>query len=661
MRRSDKPVLLVSNDLLYKNNTLTDFSGSIVTDFLNENKSWKVAVHSCGLHFMLKQPIASKYENHPSLIQINFGDLNKAINRRNLPLDKSKFELWMFESGYKFFVDREKSYTQRSLFEDLWFQMALNRKPDGKFDGFPCKYDRQNEVISFGQFDPTGEDSNQRLSKLPFSEGRLLRTFVFINARFREGLKIEPFHNLTPTEINGEPYYYFFNHQSFATRAAKTVAGSSLAQETGKGNLDDGSICASVEKDFPLREPQIIQITSSDIEPNINSGIFCRSLCQFTVKRSEIKKRVNKEFKIHQFSDVLNNCITKFSIKFVDEELDELHLTRGLPSWVLLLFSPEMDNKRNVMTSSAPTDLYPENNMSNFSVELKQTIDFSMTDNPKVGLTSLSFKNKWKIMPRLKLNISILDCEEGLTDVNVNVNCEFRKFDCPRGNGELRNCEDIVKWCKKLLKDEFSIEMEKRNTGNLSMTFPNRKYLMIIGSDLVQILGLSYLHKNSEDLFSDLKKNNGGSRGVKAGRKISRLVKVAMARYIMDRYKMSAEEKPFESTGDVAIYCDSQLSIDIALPPREIQLYPSEFYIYSNIVEPWSVMGEYRKLLKIVAIKQDEYDENVTIDFHKPEYHILSEHHPRKLQFQISTGEDALIEPFSENERMYISLQFSYN
>ena len=661
MRRSDKPVLLVSNDLLYKNNTLTDFSGSIVNDFLNENKSWKVAVHSCGLHFMLKQPIASKYENHPSLIQINFGDLNKAIKRRNLPVDKSKFELWMFESGYKFFVDREKSYTQRSLFEDLWFQMALNRKPDGKFDGFPCKYDRQNEVISFGQFDPTGEDSNQRLSKLPFSEGRLLRTFVFINARFREGLKIEPFHNLTPTEINGEPYYYFFNHQSFATRAAKTVAGSSLAQETGEGNLDDGSICASVEKDFPLREPQIIQITSSDIEPNINSGIFCRSLCQFTVKRSEIKKRVNKEFKIHQFSDVLNNCITKFSIKFVDEELDELHLTRGLPSWVLLLFSPEMDNKRNVMTSSAPTDLYPENNMSNFSVELKQTIDFSMTDNPKVGLTSLSFKNKWKIMPRLKLNISILDCEEGLTDVNVNVNCEFRKFDCPRGNGELRNCEDIVKWCKKLLKDEFSIEMEKRNTGNLSMTFPNRKYLMIIGSDLVQILGLSYLHKNSEDLFSDLKKNNGGSRGVKAGRKISRLVKVAMARYIMDRYKMSAEEKPFESTGDVAIYCDSQLSIDIALPPREIQLYPSEFYIYSNIVEPWSVMGEYRKLLKIVAIKQDEYDENVTIDFHKPEYHILSEHHPRKLQFQISTGEDALIEPFSENERMYISLQFSYN
>ena len=642
MTSSDKPALLISNDFTDENNTLTSFSGSIPPGFLNKHKSWKVAVHSCGFDFMLKQPISSKYENHPSLIQITFGHLNKAIKKRGTPVNKSKFDLWMFESGYKFFVDREKPYTQKSLFEEMWFQMALNRKSNGKFDGFPCKYNQQNEVISFGQFDPDGKDSNQRISELPFSQGRLLRTFVFINARFREGLKIEPFHNLTPTEIDGEPYYYFFNSKN-------------------KWNLDDGPICTSVEKDFPLREPQIIQITSSDIEPNINSGIFCRSLCQFTVKRSEIKKRVNKEFKNHQFSDVLNNCITKFSIKFVDEKLEELHLTRGLPSWVLLLFSPEMDNKRNVMTSSAPTDLYPENDMANFSVELKQTIDFSVTDNPKVGLTRLSFKNKWKIMPRLKLNISILDCEEGLTDVNVNVNCEFRKFDCPRGNGELRNCEDIVKWCKKLLKDEFSIEMEKRNTGNLSMTFPNRKYLMIIGSDLVQILGLSYLHKNSEDLFSDLKKKNGGSRGVKAGRKISGFVKVAMARYIMDRYKMPANELPFESTGDVAIYCDSQLSIDIDLPPREIQLYPSEFYIYSNIVEPWSVMGEYRKLLKIVAIEQDEYDENVTIDFHKPEYHNLSEHHPRKLRFQITTGEDALIEPFSENDRMYISLRFSYN
>ena len=59
MRSTDKPVLLISNDLSSdENNTLTSFSGSIPPDFLNENKSWRVAVDSCGFDFMLKPAIS---------------------------------------------------------------------------------------------------------------------------------------------------------------------------------------------------------------------------------------------------------------------------------------------------------------------------------------------------------------------------------------------------------------------------------------------------------------------------------------------------------------------------------------------------------------------------------------------------------------------------
>ena len=70
-------------------------------------------------------------------------------------------------------------------------------------------------------------------------------------------------------------------------------------------------------------------------------------------------------------------------------------------------------------------------------------------------------------------------------------------------------------------------------------------------------------------------------------------------------------------------------------------------------------MGQYRKLLKIVPLKQDEHDENITIDFHRPERHALSELHPRLLNFQIATVEGALMEPFDENYKMYMSLQFN--
>ena len=112
--------------------------------------------------------------------------------------------------------------------------------------------------------------------------------------------------------------------------------------------------------------------------------------------------------------------------------------------------------------------------------------------------------------------------------------------------------------------------------------------------------------------------------------------------------------------GDL-LYSDSQLVLNLHLPPRKIELYLNELYIFFNVVKPWPVMGEYRELLKIVPIKQDEDDENITVDFHKPEYHSLSELHPRLLKFKIFTVDGTLIEQFDENYIMYMNLQFCFN
>ena len=197
MTSSDKPVLLMSNDFSDENNTLTSFSGSIPPDFLNKNKSWKVAVHSCGFDFMLKQPISSKYENHPSLIQITFGNLIKAFEKHGIlgkfreKLEFEKLDLWNFENSLKLFVDRERPYTIKSLAEDFEQQAASHKIHHEKFDGIPFNYDQQSEIMNFGQFESDGEDSDVRISKLPRDERRDSRTFVFINGQFKEGLKIQ--------------------------------------------------------------------------------------------------------------------------------------------------------------------------------------------------------------------------------------------------------------------------------------------------------------------------------------------------------------------------------------------------------------------------------------------------------------------------------------
>ena len=662
MRSSDKPVLLMSNDLSSnKNNTLTSFSGCIPPGFLNENKSWRVAVHSCGLDLMLKQPISSKYEYQPSLIQINFDDINKALEESG-SFYMGKLDLGIFENSFKFFADRERYYTQKSLVEDLQHQAAIYEEHHGKSDGIPFKYEQQSGTISFGQFESDGEDSDVRISRHSTKdEKRMLRNYVFINARFSEALNLQPKYsvqNFSTTEIDGELYYYFFNSEHWKSDDFYNLPEMATCAR--------GGVCFSAEKDFPLKEPEIIQIVSPDIEHNINNGIFCRSLRQFTIKRSEIKKGINKEFNNHQFSDVLNNSITKFSVKFVDEKLDELHLTRGLPSWIKLVFSTEMKNERDVRISSEPTELHPGNHMSNFSLELKQRFDFSVTDDPKVALTSLSFKNQWKIMPGLKLNITIChNCGtkplviNDTTDIIEKYN--FKTFYCPRGNENIRSCEDIIKWCKDLLNDEFSIEMKKQNNGSWSMNFPDKKYLIILGRDLAQCIGLSQLHNRNGELFTDLKKNNGGERDVSTEEQISSDVQSAIARYIMNMYGTQPDELQFESTGDIAIFSDSQLSLDIILQPREIQLYPNELYIFLNIVEPWPVIGQYRELLKIVHLKHDEHEERITIDYREPEYYALSEHHPKLLNFRIATVDGILIEPFNVDDKMYMTLKFSYN
>ena len=626
MRPGEKSVLLVSNapSTTGQDNTLTSFSGSIPTEFLNKHTSWKVAVDGCGLHMMLKQPISSKYENYPSLIQITYPNLHKTM-KKHLVRDMTKLKLSMLENGLKLFVNREKSYTSQSLAKDFEQQATFYRThhegSDG-FDGVPFKYDEESKTIKFGRFE---SDSSEIMSK----QDREYRTCVFINKRFNDGLKIQfSSHENRITDIGGELYHYFYNTRLLEQEPLYPFK--------------------SLEKDFPLKKPEIIQITSSDIEHNANSDKFCRSLTQFTIKQSEINTYTHKEFKNHEFSDVLSNCITRFGIKFVDENLNQLHLSRGLPSWVKLVFSSRMEHKRNVIISSEPSELHPENNISDFCVELTQPIDFSLRDDPRVALTRVSFKNKWKLMPGLKLNIFIFYCKTQA----------YYTYECPK---DIRGCEGIIEWCKNILKKKLLVDVVNEAHGNLSIKFPEGEYIIILGRDLAQCMGLSYSH---EDLFINVKKNDletEEEEEEEEEKDIPSTVQNAIDKYIFNRYKVTSRELPFKPTGDVAIYSSSKSTLHLDFPPRNIEIYPNELYIFLNIVKPWPVIGENRELLKIVPIKQDENNENITVDFDRLEYHSLSELHPRLLKFKIATVDGALIEPFDKNYNIYMNLQFCYN
>ena len=89
----------------------------------------------------------------------------------------------------------------------------------------------------------------------------------------------------------------------------------------------------------------------------------------------------------------------------------------------------------------------------------------------------------------------------------------------------------------------------------------------------------------------------------------------------------------------------------------DIELYPNDLYIYSSIVKPTIVLGEYRRLLRIISLPYGKKDQNITIEFPHLEYHDLSELQPSTLHFEIVSIDGRPVLPLNSDD-IYLSLQF---
>ena len=91
--------------------------------------------------------------------------------------------------------------------------------------------------------------------------------------------------------------------------------------------------------------------------------------------------------------------------------------------------------------------------------------------------------------------------------------------------------------------------------------------------------------------------------------------------------------KSFSANGDYLIYCEDFLhslignntsfSFPLKSPPLDIELYPNNLYIFSNIVKHTILASDFRRLIRIIPIPLDKIDQNISIDFWTPEFHNL--------------------------------------
>ena len=622
----EKSVLLISNckSVTEEENTLTSFSGSIPLKYLDENKTWFVALHSCGLHLNVKQTLCPKSKHHPSLMHITWKDYSASVLEHSVD-DVSKLPLGMFEDRHKLFIDREKSYSPESLVKEIEREAKINmRKSGGDWNGFPLKYDRALGIIVVGQFESNGEDSETRISKLVNDEAKQnARTIVFMSENFKKGLDIKfaPGRNFKSAEIDGETYYYFYN--SFSWRSAASYPFKSK------------------NSDFSLNVPKIIQIVSPNIEHSINNYDYKQCLRQFTVKKTEIKKYVHKEFKNLEFFEASDGIIDRIEVKFADETFQQMSLGQGLPSWIKLVFTSMMDNSEHVRISSESTSLHHDNTVSDFSVELPRQLDFTWKKNPKVALTRISIKNKWKLMPGLRISFLAYNVEDNTSEY----------FECPRDNEGPRTCEEIVLWFENQIRER--VEVHKLPYGNLSLIF-KKPTILIIGRDLGQCMGFSFSEEYGGNAII-----NVGNIVFKTDKEDLTNITKAVQEYNRNLMGVDIDVNTFLLKNDVIISASAQGSkLVLKNPPADIDLFPNDLYIYASIVEPTVVVGEYRRLLRIIPLPHNEKDQNITVEFPTIEFHSLSELKPKVLHFEIVTIDGRPAEPFNSGENVYLNLQF---
>ena len=624
----EKSVLLLSNaeSITQEHNTLTHFSGLIPLNFLDDHKTWKVAVHSLGLHLNLKQKLCSKSEIIPAVIHIPYKQFSIKTKEYGVK-DVNNLPMQIFDECHKIFLNREESYSAESLVKHIELQIKANfRTYGGDWFGMPLKYHARTNTIYLGQFETDGNDSEIRISKLADEdEKKGARTFVFLNEYFKNGLDVtfSKTRDFKKTRINGELYYCFYNHIKLKDQYFYPF----------KSNKNQ----------FPIEVPRIVQITSPDIEHSAVNDSYKQCLKQFTVEKREVKNYIHREFKNLELFPLLNKTVKGFEVKFVDENFEQVRIGLGLPSWIKLVFISTTEMAENVRISSEKNVLHPSNTVSKFSVELPKELDFTHVKNPKVALTRLSIKNKWNLMPGLSLDYIIYNAEDD----------DMTYVKCPKAAGGPRSCEEIVKWFMEEDVASQVIDTTTTQNGTILLTF-KKKMVVVIGRDLGQCLGFSFADKFENNPLL----NVGGNKIITPEEEINPDIIKTVNAYSVLKTGSRTDLKNFYKSGDIILSAASNSTLALRHPPRTIELYPCDLYVYTNIVEPTIVLGEYKRLLRIVPLPHYKKDEYVTIDFSIPEYHALSVLNPRIIHFEIHSVDGRSVDSFNIEDDVYMNLQF---
>lgn len=319
--------------------------------------------------------------------------------------------------------------------------------------------------------------------------------------------------------------------------------------------------------------PEIIKVHCENIKHQIFNNELSKDLNIFCPNLKNTESFFFKEFQTKQFTPIENTTLNHLEFKILDETNQPLKLVDGYAT-LLKLHLRKMPSKKkffNVRISSGKTKLHPENNVTGFTVTLPHTLNFNKRW--KVSVTSINHPTVFNTFPP---NTSI-------------------KFALKSGEiysyklGEKYNSiRDLVYTLEQLLGVQDYIRIahhkpENRLVEVIRFSF-YRDGVFIIPTEVANVLGCS------KDNFI----NESG-----------------VAWNIVTQKSLTNNSRFF--------HLDFENTVDL------LYYKPNYAIMYSNIVEPTILGGEFRNILKVfpVAVIGEKSDYQIQ-EFKHLEYHTMS-------------------------------------
>ena len=619
----------------YPDNKLTSFVNRFPIPLEIDNR-YEIGVQSIGFSSLFKNVSLPENEHAPSIIITNCKRTNDerfTLCRRDDQYLGSydyicpgpiKFDFSQINNPFcvgcpcftwqKRLEDREYSYSDISnLMKEISDNTGLNAKVIGDGKTFkisiemgPKYQDTWGFHICYVMFHQTAKDS---LAISPITLATYWR-------RFSPEQKIEKLGQISEVSMQG---------RQMIERYAGYKGEKYFAYELDHVPLDDGKFVESFVMGeiilFKPKYPKYIKVVCDNVEEQILNSEYSKDVLVYSPDFSNISSYTFQEIETVEYMPLLNHYLTELKIKLLDENNNRLQLQTGHATIIKFAIRrmPEVKKSFHVTLTSESNELFQTNKITSFKAKLPTPLNL---DNKwKVSINSVSHPTKFSTflgdVGRNSGNDkqrSFIFKPNNFIPVNP---ITSKQFNLDRAYSDIEICDEIDSYLK--FHKIGTCKIEYKNFI-MQIQQPGK---FILGYDLAMILGYG---------------EHIGGIGLSGGQKLVSL-------------SFGADTDSTKKSWENRIIFKFPYTMNIGYND------PKYIMVYSNIVQPKLVGGEYRKLLRITPIEDNDLN-YITHYFKHKEFCELENSLIDTVEITLATHDGRQVN-FASDQDVIVNLEFS--